>query len=351
MIGLRSTTIASLSAQPKRRRTKRKLCNGRLARRADRGFTLVELLVVIAIIGILVALLLPAVQAARESARRTQCTNNLKQLALGFLIHQDSIGHLPTGGWGYGWSGHPDRGAGVDQPGGWGYNVLPYIEQQALHDLGAGESGTELGRSLARAMSTPLTAFSCPSRRPAILYANSSTFRLVSPFGISAVARSDYAANAGDENAAKTGSGDVHDTGPSDLARAADHTWKFDELNGVVFQRSRVTPAKIADGLSKTYMVGERYVRVDFYENGRDPADDQCIFVGYNVDTLRWTFQPPLQDRPRLTNRWAFGSVHNVFHMAFCDGSVHLLNYDIDLDAHRGLGNRDDGSTIGLDEL
>ena len=74
------------------------------------GFTLVELLVVIAIIGILIGLLLPAVQAARESARRTTCTNNLKQLALGMISHEDEQHHLPTGGWCWYWVGDPDQG-------------------------------------------------------------------------------------------------------------------------------------------------------------------------------------------------------------------------------------------------
>ncbi len=87
-------------------------------RRQRSAFTLVELLVVIAIIGILVALLLPAIQAAREAARRNTCTNQIKQIALGFITHQEANKTYPTGGWGWGWCGDPDRGFKRQQPAG-----------------------------------------------------------------------------------------------------------------------------------------------------------------------------------------------------------------------------------------
>src|SRR5580704_8904340 len=99
-----------------------------------RGFTLIELLVVIAIIAVLAALLLPAVQAVREAARRTQCTNNLRQIGLAFQMHHDLWKYFPTAGGDWGTpptyiNGSPAIGA--KQGAGWGFQILPYIEGES----------------------------------------------------------------------------------------------------------------------------------------------------------------------------------------------------------------------------
>ena len=137
-----------------------------------RAFTLVELLVVIAIIGILIALLLPAVQAAREAARRAQCSNNLKQLTLAFLLHHDKYQCFPSGGIDWTWymtyvNGVP--AVGKQQAGGWGFQILPYLEQQNLW-MGNGVPSTSdpvqdaMNRSVL-VMQTNVTQFFCPTRR------------------------------------------------------------------------------------------------------------------------------------------------------------------------------------------
>ena len=165
------------------------------------GFTLVELLVVITIIGILIALLLPAVQAAREAARLSQCQNNLKQLTLGCLQCENVNGFYPTGGWCFAWVGDPDRGQGKRQPGGWVFCILPYIEQNAIFRLGSGlPSSSKLTTNVQR-MGMTFSTMCCPTRRKALAY---PTPAQCCPWNAAvcppAEGRTDYVANLGDHN-------------------------------------------------------------------------------------------------------------------------------------------------------
>jgi prepilin-type N-terminal cleavage/methylation domain-containing protein/prepilin-type processing-associated H-X9-DG protein len=313
-------------------------------RREPSGFTLVELLVVIAIIGILIGLLLPAVQAAREAARRTQCINNLKQLGLGFVLHETMHKHYPTGGWGYGWWGDPDRGFGVRQHGGWGYNVLPFIEQQSLYSLGSGleEQTPPKKAAIAQRCQTSLTVFICPTRREAILY---PFIYLNYPFNgarVKLVGKTDYCVNVGDR-------GGHTEQGPISI-KQGDNPLTWANLvrtnTGVTYQRSEVRPKDIRDGTSNTYMLAERNLNPDNYENGKG-ADDDSLFVGFDNDSCRMAAALPFRDTPGVGNESVFGSAHaQVFNVAMCDGSVRPINYQIPLETHQRLGNRDDGQPI-----
>ena len=318
--------------------------------REKKGFTLVELLVVIAIIAMLVVLLLPAVQAAREAARRTQCMNNLRQLGLGVLLHLEAHDHFPSGGWGHAWVGVADRGAGLNQPGGWGYNVLPFIEEQALHQLGSGGDRAARSAASAQRLSTPIPMFFCPSRREAKLYpavaSHSQRPRDTDP--VREVARNDYAANSGDTFGDFT-------LGPSSLEAGESFQWpNMSRLTGLVHLRSQIRIGQVADGTSKTYFVGEKYLNPDHYATGLAPGDNESVYSGAGQDLNRWTAPGlrPLQDKPGLGASKRFGSAHaSGLNMMFCDGSVRHMPYNITGETHRRLGNRDDGETPDFTEL
>lgn len=323
-------------------------------KKSTRGFTLVELLVVIAIIGILIALLLPAVQAAREAARRAQCKNNLKQIGLASVLHENTHGHLPTGGWGPIWVGDPLLGFGEDQPGGWIFNILPYMEQELIHSLpDDGEANAVLPKQMVLAAtmcSTPIAAFNCPSRRASIEYPYILTGWVPCNTAITdTVARADYAACSGSHG---DSDGRYYFVRPSSLSDALNFSWdpEAKKQDGVCFQRSMVRIRDITDGTSKTYMVGEKYLDTDHYATGNSGGDNHSMYQGADNDILRWTnaeVAMPMRDTPGLNYYLLFGSAHpGGFVMAFCDGSVQVINYEIEPLVHELLGARNDGTAI-----
>jgi prepilin-type N-terminal cleavage/methylation domain-containing protein/prepilin-type processing-associated H-X9-DG protein len=356
-----------------------------------RAFTLVELLVVIAIIGVLVALLLPAIQAARESARRSQCSNNLKQIGLACQNHDTALGHLPSGGWGFNWTADPNRGYGPDQPGSWIYNLLEYVEYGNLRRLGKGLATNSPGFKDASTMlhTAPVAIFNCPSRRTGGPYLsawgppNNQAIAeqpwLADLAHSTGVVKGDYAANSGDS---RNFSGDKmyrpdsyaaiqpSQWTPTNLCDATSGTSTGDSQfcqTGVIYYRSKLKLSQIEDGASNTYLVGEKWMPSNgyegtIYENDAKftTGDNQSMYTGYEWDNQRVAWNPdaatpkelfdPERDDADDVGRNVerrYGSAHpSTFNVVYCDGSVHAIPYDIDAFAHRALANRLDAGPV-----
>jgi prepilin-type N-terminal cleavage/methylation domain-containing protein/prepilin-type processing-associated H-X9-DG protein len=355
-------------------------------RNRKRGFTLVELLVVIAIIGILVALLLPAIQAAREAARRTQCKNNLKNIGLSCLNYVDTYKAFPTGGGG--WSPNIEdylengRAAGPEKQGlGWGFQILPYLEEGAIHGLTTQE---QLGQ-------TVVSVYICPSRRGVMKKAFTEegelrTYTMADYTGVHPCTK--VAADkkgmtlslattpdpwtvrnlfVPPTNDRQPQPGRVYDgvivRSPflrSSFGLPGTLAGKF--VDDVPFPTKM---AKITDGTSKTMLISEKYVHSTVYDV-ITPSDDRGWTDGWDADTMRCTCVrprndsecegappsphapcPPGADHNESWYTLLLGSAHpSGMNAVFADGSTRTINYDIEVYILNALGTRN-GTSAG----
>ncbi|MDO4576284.1 MAG: DUF1559 domain-containing protein [Planctomycetia bacterium] len=330
------------------------------------AFTLVELLVVIAIIGMLVGLLLPAVQQAREAARQMQCSNHLRNMALACLNHESLQQAYPSGGWFCRWYGDPDLGLGLSQCGAWTFSILPFIEQNSVFQLasdGKPETITpEQKKGALTAAQTPLPIFHCPSRRTCKLYPIvSNLLNSDNPAYYGGGAKTDYAANWGTEfDTPDVTTHRIDDFTVGRLDTETDPKARRCKTTGSMYFRSTVRVSEVHDGTTNTFLLGEKYVCSDVYE-GRPNTDDNGIYAGNDYDQERSCGyynattpisssknRLPMQDRPGYENdSYRFGSAHaGNLGMAMCDGSVHRVSYSVDALMWVLMGNRADGQPV-----
>ncbi len=352
---------------------------GRAASRNPRpGFTLVELLVVIAIIGILIALLLPAVQSARESARRVKCANNLKQIGLALLSYESSYRVYP-----YGSADHDCDGADYDPSGSyrtggnWRTTILPYLDQQtisdtieAIPDLTTShcfQGARNHAYSLLPAQKLVLDVFICPGEPTPYVRGSASpwSFTPGEDYGIST-----YMGNGGPISPVPSdGSwgglflacglctdGSTQDAYcPCTFGNSAQHTRGFmhgHNPNGpgmLDMYPNKYTSKDIPDGTSNTLFVGEI--------TGLDANGDGCGLAGNGQ--LGWMSTWAVSttvfgiNTAGVGGRWQDGCVSfRSYHPGGCnfvlvDGSVHFLDETIDRRTFGNLGARNDGEVVG----
>ena len=343
------------------------------------AFTLVELLVVIAIIGILVALLLPAVQAAREAARRMSCSNNLHNIGLACLNVHDAQKHLPISisQWAEDWSRdkkwigpdkgkmHPDNGGPGYSGKGWIVDILPAMEERVLYDsimaalkdstgaknfvISGPAAGNGMGQpSIRQMLEQQLPWLSCPSDPSAV----PSTQQWYWSFsGKVITATTSYKGVLGDSVVTSGGSGGPMDTPFVDSGSKPD-CHNTAGCNGLLWRATYLYPIsirKIEDGTSKTFMVGECVVEQD-YHSAAFFADGDWATCG---NPLNYFIIPADETTIKSAPNWqaarGFKSLHpGGAQFVMADGSVHFVNESIDHDVYRGLSTAQGGETVGI---
>lgn len=307
-------------------------------RRGRSAFTLVELLVVIAIIGVLVALLLPAVQAAREAARRMQCVNNLKQLVLASHNHHDTFLYFPAGRFGCDGSGTPCNGMSATSVNRGGASafvyLLPYLEQDNIFRLFGTTEATVLWPASDNGTWRPHNKIGLESRQPAFLCPSNTAQPFVTNTGTGGpvnITVSSYALVSGSN-------------GPS---QGIGNSVKFDN-NGLFVYFHKKTMADITDGTSNTLAIGE--VRDGHLSNNTN----LWSVAGRHSHSLRTT-ENPINTAPGTgilytTLNGAFLSRHpNGANFGLADGSVRFVQQNINITLYRNLSTIRGGEATSLE--
>lgn len=309
------------------------------------GFTLVELLVVIAIIGVLIALLLPAVQAAREAARRTQCTNNLKQIGLAAHNYHDTNRNLPAGHYDF-----DTTHSGNEMEWGWTVMLFPFMELnnefQALSP-----TKSRLGDQIALVNATTHTGSTDPSAwpttiRPFVEVVGSELSAWNCPSGIPNVPDTNFQGFKRDAG-----------IGKSSYTGCAGDNVNYGASNGVLIRRDELRFADITDGTSNTYLAGEKahqdstqditgWLGVESYPGNGDNASPLLSLTNYPINY----FVGAETNGGVINNsfRKGFGSFHPTgVQFVFVDGSVHFISETINVTTHQNLGRKADGEVLG----